>query len=148
MTGPYSSEAGPSCIFCQIVEGSAPAYVVHEDAQTMSFLDIDPVTFGHTLVVPRRHSRTILDVDPEDAAAVMRSAVHVARLLQASLEPEGFSLFQANEAAGWQDVFHLHLHVIPRWRDDGLVPPWRSSAGDPERLDQVADRLGISRRSG
>jgi histidine triad (HIT) family protein len=146
MTGPHSSEAGLSCIFCQIVEGTSPSYVVYEDQHTLAFLDIDPVAYGHTLVVPRRHSRSILDIDPDDAAAVMRSAVDVARLLQVALVPEGFSLFQANERAGWQEVFHLHLHVIPRWLDDDLVPPWRPGTLAGVSLDEVAARVGARAR--
>lgn len=108
----------------------------------MAFLDIDPVTYGHTLVVPRRHIRTILDIDPEDAEAVMRSGLHVARHLQQALRPDGFSLFQANEPAGWQSVFHFHLHVIPRWTTDALTPPWRPGALSGLRLDEVAARVG------
>ena len=112
------------CVFCQIVDGSAPAEIVYSDATVVAFLDIDPAAEGHTLVVPRNHARTLLDIDPGEAAAVMSAAVHVAGQLQESLKPDGFTLFQANEAAGWQEVFHFHLHVVPRWTGDRLRRPW------------------------
>jgi histidine triad (HIT) family protein len=146
MTGADSSEQRPSCVFCAIVAGQSASYVVHEDERTVSFLDIDPVTFGHTLVVPRRHSRTVLDVDPDDAAAVMRAGVDVARILDAALHPDGFSLFQANEPAGWQVVFHLHLHVIPRWFDDALIRPWSPGTLAKTSQQEIATTVGAQLR--
>ncbi len=130
-----------TCVFCAIVDGRGPAHVVRSDERTIAFLDINPATSGHTLIVPRVHARTLLDLDPADAAAMMAAAQSVALMLDRTLEPEGLTLFQANEPAGWQTVFHVHLHVLPRWSDDGLVPPWTLTPGDPVELAAVAERI-------
>ena len=111
------------CVFCSIINGSAPAYRVYEDEATLAFLDIGPFTRGHTLVVPKIHARTLLDMAPDRAGRLMESAARVAALLRDALTPDGFTLLQANEPAGWQTVFHVHVHVIPRWVGDGIAPP-------------------------
>jgi histidine triad (HIT) family protein len=129
------------CAFCAIASGGAPAFVVHEDAETMAFLDINPASEGHTLVIPRRHSDDILSIDEGDYLAVARTTRVVARLIDQRLRPAGFSLFQANRAAGWQDVFHLHVHVVPRYGGDTLVRPWRLTPAAPGHLELVAERL-------
>lgn len=128
-------------VFCQIVAGEAPAYVVAEDDHTRAFLDRGQATEGHTLVVPRQHAGDIWDIAPEDAAAVMVMAKRVAHLLEHRLAPDGLNLTQSNRPAGWQDVFHFHLHVIPRWSDDGLVPPWRPTHPSDGQLEATLARL-------
>ena len=130
-----------NCLFCGIVGGTVPAYVVHEDDMTVAFLDINPATEGHTLVVPKMHADDLLDADADSAAAVMRGARAVALLLDRQLSPDGMTLFQANRAAGWQDVFHLHVHVVPRWDGDGLTRPWSPRPAAPEDLEAVVQRL-------
>lgn len=129
------------CVFCGIVGGTVPAYVVHEDDKTLAFLDINPATEGHTLVVPKVHADDLLEADADSAAAVMRGARAVALLLDRQLSPDGMTLFQANRPAGWQDVFHLHVHVVPRWHGDGLVRPWTSRPGERHALESTAQRL-------
>jgi len=129
------------CIFCAIVEGRAPAEVIFEDEETMAFMDINPANPGHTLVVPKQHVRDIYELDEETAAAVMRTAVRVARAIKAALQPEGLNLLQSNGRAGGQAVFHLHMHVIPRWYGDGLHlarPPVRR---ERQAIKEVAARI-------
>jgi len=109
-----------SCIFCDIVEGQAPADVVFEDKETLAFMDINPANPGHTLVIPKLHVRDIYGLDEEAAAAVMKTTVRVAKAIKRTLQPDGMNLVQSNERAGGQDVFHFHIHVIPRWYGDGL----------------------------
>ncbi|HXF69208.1 MAG TPA: HIT family protein [Thermoflexus sp.] len=109
-----------SCIFCAIVARQQPAEIVYEDERTMAFMDINPANPGHTLVIPKRHAATIFEIDEEDAAAVMRTTVRVARAIRAALAPEGLNLVQSNGRAAGQEIFHLHVHVIPRWVGDGL----------------------------
>lgn len=109
-----------SCIFCAIAAHQQPAEIVYEDERTMAFLDINPANPGHTLVIPKRHAATLFEIDEEDAAAVMRTAVRVARAIRAALAPDGLNLVQSNGRAGGQEIFHLHVHVIPRWVGDGL----------------------------
>jgi histidine triad (HIT) family protein len=131
------------CIFCAIASGSAPAEFVHRDERVMAFMDIRPATPGHVLVVPARHSRDLSDLPTEDAEAVMRSAVDVARRAVTSLGAAGVNLIVASGAAAWQTVCHFHLHVVPRYEGDGLTPPWSPDqpSADPSDLADVARRL-------
>lgn len=130
------------CVFCAIADGTEPAVVVHEDETTLAFMDAAPATEGHVLVVPRRHASDLLDVDLDEAAAVMQTTVRVARRIDEAFRPDGLTLFQANRPAGWQDVFHLHVHVVPRWEGDGLVRPWESGpVATLAELRRVGDRL-------
>jgi histidine triad (HIT) family protein len=129
------------CIFCGIVAGRAPAEVVAQGDRALAFMDINPATDGHTLVVPRTHAEDIWDLEPEDGRAVWTLAQEVAAAIRAGLEPDGLTLFQANGKAGWQDVFHFHLHLVPRWADDGLVRPWRSEESRRAGIDAAAAKI-------
>ncbi len=133
-----------ACIFCAIVAGDAPSHVVAESDRALAFLDINPAVEGHALVVPKAHADDIWDLDPEDGGA-MWSLVHdVSLTMLERLRPDGLTLFQANRKAGWQDVFHFHLHVLPRWEGDRLVKPWEMTPGDPEQLAALATRLSAA----
>lgn len=129
------------CIFCRIVTGDAPSYEVAEDDLTIAFLDRGQATPGHTLVVPRAHAADIWEISEPDSAAVMSMAKRVAHLLDDRLHPDGMNLTQSNRAAGGQDVFHFHLHIIPRWSDDGLKPPWRPTRPTEEQLAATLARI-------
>jgi histidine triad (HIT) family protein len=133
--------AADDCVFCGIVRGAVASHVVHEDAETLAFLDINPAADGHTLVVPKLHARDLLDIDIALAAAVMRSVKTVAEHIDRVLAPDGLTLLQANRPAGWQDVFHFHVHVVPRRLHDELVQPWTPRPADPGVLESVARRL-------
>lgn len=131
-----------ACIFCAIVAGDAPAHRVYEDQTTLAFLDIMPFTRGHTLVIPKAHSDDVWDVDEDTAAAVMRSGHRVAALLRETLAPDGMNLLQATRAVAFQTVFHLHLHVIPRWEGDTMaVPPWPKPRRDRDELEALRERI-------
>ena len=104
------------CIFCKIVAGDIPAHKVYEDERSLAFLDIRPASRGHTLVIPKEHAADIYDIRPESLAATMLCAQTVARLLRAKLNPDGMNVFQNNGAAAGQEVFHYHLHLVPRWK--------------------------------
>ena len=130
------------CIFCAIVAGDAPAHVVDEDDHTLAFLDIAPLTPGHTLIIPKQHTDDFWSVDADTAAAVTRTAHRVADRVRTVLEPEGLNLLQATRTVGFQTVFHLHLHVIPRWADDTMsLPDWPQPLAAPEELAAMARRL-------
>lgn len=129
------------CVFCNIVRRRIPSTVVYEDDHTLAFLDIAPAAEGHTLVVPKCHADDLLAVTAEDLTEVARTTRFVALLLDERLKPDGLTVFQANREAGWQDVFHLHFHVVPRWHHDPLKLPWRSQPASPEQLAAVAARL-------
>jgi histidine triad (HIT) family protein len=129
------------CIFCRIVAGDAAAFVVAEDERTVAFLDAGQATEGHTIVVPRVHVADIWSISDADACAVMSTVRRVAHLLDDRLGPDGLSVVQSNRPAGWQEVFHYHVHVVPRWAGDGLVPPWRVSRTPDEQLSATLARL-------
>ncbi len=107
----------------------------------IAFLDINPAADGHTLVAPREHIADIFDLDGDVAMDLWGLTLAAARRLDAVLKPDGMTVFQANREAGWQDVIHFHIHLVPRWNGDSLVRPWRHSSGDPQRLDNLAAQL-------
>ena len=136
-----SSLLSNSCTFCAIIAGQAPATVVYEDEHTLAFMDINPANRGHVLVVPKKHARDIFDVGEEEALHVMRTVVRVARAIDKALQPDGVNLIQANRRAAFQSVYHFHMHIIPRWWNDGLVPIWRHLREEPEVLEEIGARI-------
>jgi histidine triad (HIT) family protein len=130
-----------ACVFCAIVAGEQPSRLVMESSRATAILDINPAGDGHTLVIPKSHATDIWDLTDEDADEAWRLTRRVANRLNEVLDPGGLTLFQANRRAGWQDVFHFHIHLIPRWVGDGLIKPWEVTPGDPSRLDEMAARL-------
>ncbi|WP_328782674.1 HIT domain-containing protein [Streptomyces canus] len=135
---------GRSCPFCRIVTRSLDAAVLHEDEDTLAFLDITAVTEGHTLVIPKRHAADLWEIAESDAVAVMRTAHRIAARLRSVLNPPGLTLFQANRPAGWQDVFHLHVHLVPRRPDDGLHRPWTAAPKPLAELEPLRTRLAVT----
>lgn len=129
------------CVFCRIVAGVEPAIVVRSDDRTVAFLDRAPGTFGHTLVVPRRHSRDLLDAEPEDVAAVVQATQALARVARAAFGAEGVNVLQASGQVAFQTVFHLHFHMLPRYRDDKIVRPWLPKAGDRTEMERAGGML-------
>ena len=129
------------CAFCAIARGEAPAQVVYEDEKTMAFMDINPATPGHTLVIPKAHVRNIYGLDDDTAAAIMSTVLRVARGIREAMQPDGLNLMQANERAAFQSVFHFHFHLVPRWSGDGLRLPWRPKSGDPLAVAEAASRI-------
>lgn len=130
----------PGNIFAKILRGEIPAYKVYEDDSVFAFLDIFPRAPGHTLVIPKAPSRNLLDVEPADLAAVMAVAQRIARAQMTVFEAEGITLTQHNEKAGGQEVFHLHVHVIPRHIGVELKAPL-SYKEAPEVLAAQAEKL-------
>jgi histidine triad (HIT) family protein len=129
------------CVFCAIVAGEAPSRQVASGEHWTAFLDISPVTTGHTLVVPRRHAGDLWAMSAEQAQQLMGGVHEVAHLLRERLAPAGMNLLQSNGVAAWQTVFHVHVHVIPRYEGDGLRPPSPLGPAAPEDLAAVHERL-------
>ena len=128
------------CIFCQIVAGEAEASIAYEDDATMAFMDVGQFHAGHALVVPRSHIRDIYGLDEKTGSALMAAISRVAEGVREAFQPDGINIWQSN-GAPWQEVFHLHFHVLPRWREDGLLrftPPSRNQPTRPELDDQAA----------
>jgi histidine triad (HIT) family protein len=133
------------CIFCDIVGGNAPASIVYRDDLCMAFMDIQPVNPGHLLVVPNRHATHLADLLPETGGQMFRVAQQVAAVLrQGGVRCEGVNLFVADGRAAGQDVFHVHLHVIPRYVGDGFGFRFGPAYGtQPLRaeLDRLAEQI-------
>ncbi|MBA2512815.1 MAG: HIT family protein [Solirubrobacterales bacterium] len=133
--------ADPDCLFCKIVAGELPAALVHEDERTLAFMDINPATRGHLLVIPRDHAQDVHEIGPDDLAAVARTGQAMAALLRDRLGADGVNLLNSAGAPAWQTVFHFHLHVIPRYEDDLLRLPWVPGPGDPDVIAGAASEL-------
>ena len=136
--------ADPDCLFCKIVAGDVPATLVHEDERTVAFMDINPATRGHLLVVPREHAADVLEIDPEDLEAVARTGQAMARRVRDKLGADGVNLLNSTGSVAWQTVFHFHLHVIPRYENDPLRLPWQPQPGDQDEIAAAAKELGAS----
>ena len=132
---------GEDCIFCKIVAGDLPAEIVAEDDHTVSFMDINPWTRGHALVIPRNHSRNLLEIADDDLARVAAAAKRLAGRMRERLGCDGINLLNSSESAAWQTVFHFHMHVIPRYDDDPLRLPGAPQQVDQDELRGVAEEL-------
>lgn len=133
--------AAETCIFCQIVARELPAQIVAEDERTLAFMDIAPATRGHALVVPKRHAKDLIEIEPDDLRAVATMAQRLATRAREVFDPDGVNLLNCCGAAAWQTVFHFHMHVIPRYAGDPLVLPWTPTPGDPGEIAAAADQL-------
>jgi histidine triad (HIT) family protein len=129
------------CLFCGIVSGSIPSETIDSDELTVAFMDINPATPGHALVVPRRHSADLLEIGAEDLSATALASQRLARRMKDVLGAEGINLINACGAAAWQTVFHFHIHVVPRYEDDPLKLPWIPEPGNSDEIAAVAARL-------
>jgi len=129
------------CIFCAIASGDGPAEVVQEDEHTVAFMDINPWTRGHALVIPRRHAKNLYEIGDEDLAHTMSAAKRLATRMRDQLGCDGINLINSTEPAAWQTVFHYHVHVIPRYDDDPLQLPGKPLDVSEDELKSVADEL-------
>jgi diadenosine tetraphosphate (Ap4A) HIT family hydrolase len=137
-----NASQGPRCVFCDIVAGRAPASFVYQDENAVAFMDIRPVNQGHVLIVPRAHAATLVELCPDLAAHLMRVGQQMDAALRASGLPcEGVNLHLADGEAAGQDVFHVHLHVIPRFHGDGMHIRANRLSPDTASLDQAAARI-------
>jgi histidine triad (HIT) family protein len=129
------------CLFCGIVDGSVPSQQVDSDERTVAFMDINPATRGHALVVPRAHSADLMEIEPEDLEASVVAAQRLARRMKDALGADGINLVNACGEVAFQTVFHFHIHVVPRYRSDSLKLPWVPTEGDPDEIAAVAAQL-------
>ena len=132
------------CTFCGIVAGTSPAERVMETDLALAFVNQNPANPGHVLVIPKQHADDIWDLSRKNGEAVWSLVRDVADLARRAYEPDGLNLFQANRRAGWQSEFHFHVHVVPRWNGDPLVPNWGRLVGDPEGVAAMGSRLRAS----
>ena len=130
------------CVFCAIAAGEIPSFKVYEDDDVLAYLDINPFTRGHTLVIPKGHSAGLLDTDDAVLAAVVARVRKVAARLKEALPCDGFNILQNNGEAAGQTVKHLHFHIVPRYAGEPLV--FESHKGDMEELKALAERVRMS----
>ena len=133
--------ADPDCLFCKIAAGDIPATRVYEDERTIAFMDINPGTRGHLLVIPREHATDLRDIPAEDLHAVVDTGQRLARTMEEKLGADGVNLLNSTGSAAWQTVFHFHLHVIPRYEDDPLRLPGSPQQTGEDELRAVAEEL-------
>jgi histidine triad (HIT) family protein len=133
------------CIFCRIVAGEIPAHTVYQDDATLAFLDINPATRGHTLVIPKQHAADLFSLSPDALAATAHTVQAVARILQQEVQSDGINVLQNNGPAAGQVVFHYHVHLIPRWQGDQALRMWKPGPTDHTALAALATQLRNAR---
>jgi histidine triad (HIT) family protein len=129
------------CVFCRIVAGEIPCTKVFEDGLCLAFLDIGPISPGHTLLIPKAHYETIHQMPVDEAAHLARHIPVLAAAVQKAVSAEGINVLQNNGRCSGQEVFHVHVHLIPRWPEDGLGFRWPAKQADPEVLKQQAEAI-------
>jgi histidine triad (HIT) family protein len=128
-------------VFEKLLSGEWPSARVYEDEHVFAFMDAGQVNDGHVIVATKRPCETLMDATPEEAAALMRAARHIARAVETAFRPAGITVLQANRPAGWQTVPHLHLHVLPRFEGDGVELGWPRKEPGIERLRELAKQV-------
>ncbi len=130
------------CIFCKIVHGEIPAVKVLDEELVLAFMDINPSSPGHMLVIPKRHAENIFEISEDDLAIVIKEVKRCARAVKEALKAEGVTVLQLNGRASGQVVPHLHIHIMPRWENDGLtVSSWEMKPGDMEEIKDIARKV-------
>ena len=120
-----------NCIFCKIIAGDIPSKTVYEDDKYKAIMDVAPASKGHVIILPKNHAANIFEISDEDVAGIMVVAKRVASILKNALECDGVNILQNNGEIAGQTVFHLHVHVIPRYEDDMVKIKW----SQPENID-------------
>lgn len=130
------------CIFCKIAAGEIPAIKVLDEERVIAFMDINPATPGHLLVIPKRHAENIFEIPESDLAALMKGVKKCARAVRDALNAGGVTILQLNGKASDQIVSHIHVHVLPRQENDGLsVTAWELKPGDMKEIQAIADKV-------
>lgn len=129
------------CIFCKIIKGEIPCIKVYEDKNIISFLDIAPANKGHCLVVPKKHYETIIEAPDSIITGCLKTAKNIAKAMSLSLANEGFNILINNKKAAGQLVPHLHIHIIPRFKDDSINLNWRPKRYGTREIDEFAKKI-------
>ena len=131
------------CIFCKIISGQIPSTIVHSDDNFFVFLDINPANKGHTLVVPRKHYETFNDMPAEEVWHLFETVQRVSKAVEKGLKAEGYNILISNKRAAGQEVDHIHVHVIPRYKGDEMAVRlgWTYKKYEGNEIKEVADRI-------
>lgn len=130
-----------NCIFCKIINGEIPSYVLYEDEQFKVILDVNPATKGHALILPKEHYANLYELPEETAADAMKLAQRMMRKMTEKLDCDGFNIVQNNGEAAGQTVFHFHMHLIPRYKNDGEILKYIAGDPGPEELERIKKTL-------
>ena len=131
------------CIFCKILKGELPAHFIYEDDLVVGFLSREQPNPYKVLVIPREHVETVYDLTDELASAIFKATAKIARGVRDASKCDGMNLVQSNGKAGQQDVFHFHLHIVPRFTGDSIVFDWDNTSAPQEKLSQIARDIRI-----
>jgi histidine triad (HIT) family protein len=129
------------CVFCKLRDGQIPSMKIFEDETTIAFMDINPINSGHCLVITKAHAANIYEAELADLQAAIATAQRVALAVRDGLKPDGLNVLQANGPAAFQSVLHFHLHLIPRWNNDGKGFDWKLVPGNREQIMKAGERL-------
>lgn len=130
------------CIFCKIVAGEIPAVKVLDEEKVFAFMDINPSTKGHMLAIPKNHAENIIEIPENDLTALIKAVKRCAKAAKEALNAEGITILQLNGKASDQIIPHLHVHIIPRWKNDGLpISTWEMKPGDTEEINDIARKI-------
>lgn len=130
-----------NCIFCKIIGGEIPSHVLYEDEQFKVILDVNPATKGHALILPKEHYANLYELPEETAADAMKLAQRMMRRMTEKLDCDGFNIVQNNGEAAGQTVFHFHMHLIPRYKNDGEILKYIAGDPGPEELERIKKTL-------
>lgn len=132
------------CIFCKIIAGEIPSFRIHEDGETLAFMDINPAQRGHCLVIPKHHAANLYEMPDEALAAVSRSLRRVATAVKQVVKPDGINIVQANGRGANQSVFHFHFHIMPRTKGAGMSLDWESVPGDMDAIGALGKEIAAA----
>ena len=132
---------GEECLFCKIVSGKIPATKLYEDGNTLSFLDVYPSAKGHSLVIPKKHYATLLDIPEAELREVMRVVQKIGAAVMKATNAKGFNVLQNNFEAAWQAIHHMHFHIVPRFENDGLKLSFGGAKAEMEELGEWQKRV-------
>lgn len=133
--------AHTNCIFCKIVNGEIPSRTLYEDNDFRVIFDVSPASKGHAIILPKKHAANIFEISEEDASNIYVVAKKVATALSEELQCDGVNILQNNGEAAGQSVFHLHMHIIPRYKGDTVNIKWNPTTPDEALLDQLSEKL-------
>jgi len=131
------------CIFCKIVKGEIPCFKVYEDDKVLAFEDINPISKGHTLIIPKRHAENLWEISEDDLMAIHKASKKIADAVKKVLNPVGLACLQLNGRGAGQAIMHYHLHLIPRGSDEPELPvsKWELRPGNQDEIKKIAEKL-------
>lgn len=130
-----------NCIFCKLANSEIPTNTLYEDDEFKVILDLSPASKGHALILPKNHFRNMYDIDDEVLAKAMRLAKKMVKVMTKELNADGFNIMQNNEEVAGQTVFHFHIHLIPRYKNDNAIKFWKPMEMDEDELKGLADKI-------